>query len=47
MKDQFNTMQSTLEKFIIGLSKTTDHQQFNTVVRSLFSSGALKVAEPE
>jgi integrase/recombinase XerD len=44
LENTVNTMQSTLEKLIVGLSKTRDHQQFNTVVQSLFSSGVLKTA---
>jgi integrase len=44
LENTVNTMQSTLEKLIAGLSKTTDHQQFNTIAQSLFSSGVLKTA---
>lgn len=43
LENTVNAMQSTLEKLIAGLSKTTD-QQFNTIAQSLFSSAVLKTA---
>ena len=42
VKDQVNSMQSMLEKLIVGLSDTADQQHLNTVAKSLFSSGLLK-----
>jgi hypothetical protein len=46
IKQQFNNMQSMLEKLVEGLSKTKDQQQVNTVAASLFSSGLLKLSTP-
>ena len=37
-----NSMQSMLEKLIVGLNKTTDQQQLNTLAESMFASGILK-----
>jgi hypothetical protein len=45
MEERFNNMQSMLEKLVAGLSKTTDQQKVNAMAESLFSSGALKIAE--
>jgi hypothetical protein len=42
MKEQMNSMQSMMEKLIVGLSNTTDQQQLNTLAQSLFSSGVIK-----
>jgi hypothetical protein len=42
MEEKFDVMQSMMEKLIIGLSKTTDQQQLNTVAQSMYSSGILK-----
>src|SRR5205823_1627892 len=47
IQSQLNTVQSMLEKLITGLSKTTDQQQLNTIVESLFVSGVLKKTERE
>ena len=44
IEERFNNIQSMLEKLIIGLSKTADQQQFNTITQSLLSSGVLRVA---
>jgi hypothetical protein len=42
MEEKFNTMQSMMEKLLVGLSKETDQQQLNTIAQSLYSSGILK-----
>jgi glutathionylspermidine synthase len=44
IKQQFNNMQSMLEKLVEGLSNTKDQQQINSVATSLFSSGLLKLS---
>jgi integrase/recombinase XerD len=45
MEERFNNMESMLEKLIAGLSETTDQQQFQTMTKSLFSSGLLKLSK--
>jgi integrase len=42
MEEQFNIMQSMMEKLILSLGKTTDQQQLNTLTESMFASGILK-----
>jgi hypothetical protein len=42
MEEKFDAMKSMMEKLIIGLSKTKDQQQLNTIAQSMFSSGILK-----
>lgn len=42
MEEKFNNMQLMLEKLVVGLSKTTDQQQINTIAESMFTSGVLK-----
>ncbi len=42
LEEKFDVIQSMMEKLIIGLSKTTDQQQFNTIAQSMLSSGILK-----
>jgi len=44
IQQQYDNLQSLLERLIMGLSKTTDQQQANTIAQSLFSSGILKPA---
>jgi hypothetical protein len=44
MKEQFNPIQSMLEKLIAGLGKAQDQQQVNTMAESLFSSCVLKLS---
>jgi hypothetical protein len=45
LEERFNSIQSMLEKLVMGLSKTSDEHKLNTIAESLFSSGILKPAE--
>jgi hypothetical protein len=45
MKQQFNNMQSMLEKLIMNLSNVQNQQQFGDMAQSLFTAGMLKVQE--
>jgi predicted amidophosphoribosyltransferase len=45
MKQQFNNMQSMLEKLITGMSNIQNPQQFGEIAKSLFTAGMLKVQE--
>jgi hypothetical protein len=45
MKQQFNNMQSILEKLIISMANIQNPQQFGAMAQSLFSSGMLKIHE--
>jgi BarA-like signal transduction histidine kinase len=42
MEEKFNTMQSMMEKLLVGLSKETGQQHLNTIAQSLLSCGILK-----
>ena len=43
MKQQFNNMQSMLEKLIMNMSNIQNPQQFGTMAQSLFTAGMLKI----
>jgi hypothetical protein len=45
MKQQFNNMQSILEKLIISMANIQNPQQFGAMAQSLFSSGMLRIQE--
>jgi hypothetical protein len=45
MKQQFNNMQSILEKLIISMANIQNPQQFGAMAQSLFSSGMLRIHE--
>ena len=42
MEEKFNNMQGMIEKLVMGLSRISDQEQFNTIAQSLLSSGVLK-----
>lgn len=43
MEERFDVIQSMMEKLIVGLFTTTDQQQLNTIAKTIFSSGILKM----
>ena len=43
MKQQFNNMQSMLQKLIMGMSNIQNPQEFGAMAQSLFTAGMLKV----
>ena len=43
MKEQFNNIQSMLEKLITGITQVQNPQQFSVMAQSLFTSGVLKM----
>jgi integrase len=45
MKQQFDNMQSMLEKVIMGMSNIEDPKQFSAIAQSLLTAGMLKVQE--
>ena len=47
MEKQFSTMQRMLEKLVMGLSKSTDPQQFNNMAQTLFSSGIFLTSDDD
>jgi integrase len=47
MKQQFNNMQSMLEKLIMSVSNIQNPQQFGSMAQSLFTAGMLKTEEKE
>jgi hypothetical protein len=47
MKQQFNNMQSMLERLITSLSNVQNPQQFGAMAQSLFTAGMLKIEQKE
>ena len=47
MEKQFSPMQRMLEKLVMGLSKSTDPQQFNNMAQTLFSSGIFLTSDDD
>ena len=47
MEKQFSTMERMLEKLVMGLSKSTDPQQFNNMAQTLFSSGIFLTSDDD